>query len=192
MYNKQLNILLVDNKSKSIDKLAALLKNYGVVENTDFKQIKDKNFSNFDLIVLSGSSLLNVNLNLGEIEEEINLIKNTTTPIIGICFGFELICLVYGSKIEKLSEHLDEFRLIKISRSFFVNAPEDITVKESHEWGVRSVKEDLEVLGVSKDSIEIVKHKSKKIYGFQFHPELFLELTQGDELFKFVLQDINN
>lgn len=65
-------------------------------------------------------------------------------------------------------------------------------MKESHHWGVKNVSEDLEVLGTSKDSIEIVKHKMKKIYGLQFHPELFSELTQGDELFKAIIQDIYN
>lgn len=190
MYKKQINILLINNRSQSIKKLLALLENYGIVEEIEFNQLKSKNFDRYDLIVLSGSSQLNVNRNLEEVREEIGLVRNSLTPIIGICFGFELICLAYGSNIEKLNEHLDEFRLINVNRAFFPDAPEVISVKESHQWGVRNVNEDLQILGTSKDAIEIIKHKSKKIYGFQFHPELFNELTQGDELFESVMQEI--
>lgn len=45
---------------------------------------------------------------------------------------------------------------------------------------------------MSKDGVEIIKHKQKIIYGFQFHPEMFPDQTQGDELFANLINLVQN
>ena len=36
---------------------------------------------------------------------------------------------------------------------------------------------------VEKDGIEAIRHKTYLIYGVQFHPEMFVDKTCGDEIF---------
>jgi len=36
----------------------------------------------------------------------------------------------------------------------------------------------------SRDGFEVIKHSTKPVYGFQFHPEMFEDKTCGDEIFK--------
>ena len=180
--DKQINILLIDNESKTIEKLNVLLLNFGKVTRIDYKDIPQTATDNFNLIVLSGSSKVYANSSDSNLLTELNLIKNTNIPILGICFGFEVICRAFNCELTEFTEEQDDFRLVNIDRTFFTDAPETIAVKEHHKWGVKTVNDQLQVLGRSSNSIEIVKHIEKRIIGFQFHPELFTELTQGDDL----------
>jgi carbamoylphosphate synthase small subunit len=47
-------------------------------------------------------------------------------------------------------------------------------------------------LANSIEGIEIIKHKDKPIYGFQFHPEMFPNLSDGDELFANIVKIVQN
>jgi len=186
---KHLNILLVNNKSKTINKLIELLNIYGQVNLIEFDSLKKESTENYDLVVLSGSSQLYALYDTSKFVDELNLIRNSNTPIIGICFGFEIICLSFNSEIKQLNEEADDFRVIKLAEYFSgINYP--VVVKEKHGWAITKTGIELEVLGTSKSGVEIIKHKTKNIFGFQFHPELFTDLTQGDSVLDFVLKKI--
>ena len=62
-----------------------------------------------------------------------------------------------------------------------------VRVFESHRWVVDKLPETFDVLALSNDGPEIIKHKNLPLYGFQFHPENFVEESEGDELFLKIL-----
>lgn len=186
---KDLKILLIDNGTKSINNLYSLLEMYGSVEKANYNDIPFLRIEKFDLLVLSGSSKFNVLKNYNKFENEIKLIQQYNVPVIGICFGFELICLSFGSQIQKDEQKHDDFRIIELSTFFKVEDGKKI-VKESHQWSIKAVPENLEILGKSSDGVEIIKVRGKNIFGFQFHPEIYQELTDGDDLLAQVLKYI--
>ena len=118
-----------------------------------------------DLIVLSGSGEVPLNFSLDLYRDELELIKTTKFPILGICFGFEAIVTAYGEKLIKNDKKITGIHEINL-----VNSGEKINVWQNHSWRLEKTT-NLEVLADSSNGIEIIKIPNKKIYGVQFHPE---------------------
>ena len=60
----------------------------------------------YDAFVLSGSSKYAILNHLDVYSSEIELIKKSNKPILGICLGFELICYTFD---EKLIFHKEQY-----------------------------------------------------------------------------------
>lgn len=176
-----MNILVIDNGSKHTLKLHSLLQEHNV------KILRHRRNTRIDLewadlFVLTGS---NIPAFLhGYYKKELDLIKTTHKPILGICLGFELIALAYGERIvrgQKLKSYIS-----KIFVRPELLGSEDKTsyeVFEAHRWVLESA-ENLEVLGESNRGIEIIKHPVKKIIGLQFHPEVTEPSNEGADIFR--------
>ena len=145
----------------------------------------------FDVIILSGSSKFPIFGNENLYGNEIDLIKNSTKPIIGICLGFELIAYVFGAKLERINKKtrgIIDISVVRL-RELFLQLP-NFSVFESHRWVVKKSPENFITLAVSKDGVEAFRHKNRKLYGFQFHPSVFMDKTCGDEIFNNLLLSI--
>jgi GMP synthase (glutamine-hydrolysing) len=172
-----MKILLVNNETKYLRNIKFSLKNHEV-HTIKYTQIP-KDTSMFDAIILSGGYKFNVLNHEKDYSKELKLIRTTKKPIFGICLGFELICRAYNERLEKLRVKEERIIELKIRRKdkIFENIIK-LKVFENHRWHVKTTK-NLVALASSKDGIEIVKHKSKIIYGVQFHPEKCHDKTQG-------------
>lgn len=149
-----------------------------------YSDIKDVATDNFDAIILSGGHSFTIEGNDSRLNDEVEIIKNSTQPILGICYGFELIAHAFGTKLELLPAKEKGIITIEVVEPdrIFTNIP-SFEVFENHRYVVKETTEDLIVLAQSKDGIEAIKHKTRPLYGVQFHPEMFVEQSCGDEIF---------
>lgn len=166
-----MKILIVDNHSKNILEIADSINKFEI-DIVDVLNLFETDISKYDCFILSGSSQYSVLNHLELYSSEINLIKTSNKPILGICLGFELICFAFNEKlIFNKKRTKGEFLVNKISEDkIFNNINFPISVYENHRWNILETQ-NLKTLGKSKTNIEIVKHPRKIIYGFQFHPE---------------------
>lgn len=175
-------ILLIDNETTLLKKLQTLIPGEEIVRCWDNLDTEDPN--TYDLIVLSGGSSFPIIGNEEKLSKEIELIKTTTTPIIGICFGHELIVHAFGGSLQKLSEKHKGVTTIDVQeRHEIFGDLESFTVYENHTYAIDTCGPDLIPLASSDHSIAVVAHKTKPIFGFQFHPEHHTDTTLGDEIF---------
>ena len=172
--------LLIDNGSTLTEKLAEL--SPGQEDIVSYENIPD-DMSAYSLVILSGSSLFPVYGNEEKLSKEIELIKNVDIPLVGVCLGHELIAHAYGASLTPMSQHVGMIEIKVISPHPMFLTKEVFTVYENHKYGVTEINEKLEVLARSKHAIAILKHKTKPIYGLQFHPEHCVEKQFGDEVF---------
>jgi GMP synthase-like glutamine amidotransferase len=109
-----MKILIIDNNSRHIKKLIALVQSEGYV--TDSIKWNDQNLlqkqKDYDVIILSGGRGLAVPDHREDLAVEMSLVKNTTKPVIGICLGFQIIADSYGA--EMIRKNVQEKGLINI------------------------------------------------------------------------------
>ncbi len=136
------------------------------------------NLKKFDLLIISGGNDLNrlkkskrnfirERLDKHIIAKSIKL----NIPLLGICYGAQLISSYYGNKIIKQKGRNNKKNQIKFSKSDFFNV-KTITIKSFYNFAIKIDKNILEVLATSKNNcIEAFKIKKRKIYGIMWHPE---------------------
>ena len=183
-----MKVLIINNHTKHLGKLKDLLVNYKI-EISDFESINSDD--SHDLAILTGGSFLSIE-NAPEIfKNEINFIKNTTKPVIGICQGAQLVAYSYGSTLEFIKRRTKGIKKIEFigSTDLDIHA-QYFYVYESHQWAIKNLGKDLIGLAESKNGFEIIKHKSKKIYGLQFHPEMAIDKSLGDEMFNLCVKKV--
>ena len=97
-------------------------------------------------------------------------------PILGICLGHQAIGMNFGGEIKRLENPLhgktSEITVLSENSVLFKNLPKKFKVMRYHSLYVDDIPEDLEVTAKSEDGVVMAaEHKSKNIFGIQFHPE---------------------
>lgn len=139
---------------------------------------------NIDGLVLSGGSpRIGLEGDLGNCAE---LLNKSEIPILGICAGHQFIARYYGGKVEpsKIPEFGKVELIIFENDPIFKNIIKKSIVWESHNDEITKIPNNFTNLAKSENcEIQIIKHKNKPVYGFQFHPEV--EHTEyGIQFFK--------
>ena len=97
-------------------------------------------------------------------------------PILGICLGHQAIGMNFGGEIKRLENPLhgktSEITVLSENSVLFKNLPKKFKVMRYHSLYDDDIPENLEVTAKSEDGVAMaVEHKSKNIFGIQFHPE---------------------
>ncbi|NIO37671.1 hypothetical protein GTO27_08200 [Candidatus Bathyarchaeota archaeon] len=134
-----------------------------------------------DAVVLSGSKARIVNPSHRDMfKVTVDLIHHLETPILGICYGHQLLCWSLGCEAASLTEPMiDRFEQVRILEvdEIFAGFEEHKTIPlaQSHYDYVMKDSLDSARLVLLADSrsceVEAIKHKHKPFYGVQFHPE---------------------
>ena len=108
----------------------------------------------------------------------IELIKNATVPLLGVCLGHQAIGAAFGGNIIKAPEifHGKLSEVEHNNENIFKGIDSPYSVVRYHSLIIEkdSLPNELKITGVLKDNPEIImaiEHKEKPIYGVQFHPE---------------------
>ena len=127
------------------------------------------------VLFLSGSDyLLSRPRTRERFKEEIELVRKAPFPILGICFGHQLIGTAFGTGMIDMGQMIRRFEPVNVldHNPLFESLPSTITVAESHRQVLDKVPEGFTRLAQSSTAeIEAICHRSLPIYGLQFHPE---------------------
>jgi len=153
-----------------------------IIKNT-IKFIEIYNEKVDGLVLSGGSPRIGLEGGLGNCGE---ILDKSEIPIIGICAGHQFIARHYGGKVKP--SKIPEFGKVELiaykNDSILKNINKKSIVWESHNDEVTKIPDSFINLAKSENcKIQIIKHKNKPIYGFQFHPEV--EHTEfGIQFFK--------
>jgi GMP synthase (glutamine-hydrolysing) len=128
-----------------------------------------------DLVILTGSSALLSMPRTREIfEPEMELVRKSTFPIMGICYGHQIIGSAFNAPMRDLGQMLRRYEQVSVIRRhpLFDGLSSDLTVAESHRQEITRVPDGFHHLAQSTTcKVEAMSHESRPIYGVQFHPE---------------------
>ena len=171
-------ILIIDFGSQFTQLIARRVRELGVFsEIISHKKLNKKKISNQNIsgIILSGGPL-----NVYE-KDKFNFDKKILKlriPILGICFGHQILSKELGGKVKK--SNYREFGLAEISkisnslltRNFF-NKKNKNNVWMSHADQVSKMPRNFKIVASSLNSkLTIIENIKEKFYGVQFHPEV--------------------
>ncbi|CAB4549058.1 MAG: anthranilate synthase component II [Actinobacteria bacterium] len=106
----------------------------------------------------------------------------TNYPVFGVCLGHQAIAEAMGATVTSAPElmHGKTSKITHQNSEIFSEIPQGFTATRYHSLAVvkETVPEDLKITGQTDSGVIMsLQHKSKPIYGVQFHPESVM--TEG-------------
>ena len=99
---------------------------------------------------------------------------NNNVPILGLCYGHQLLGKIFGGKVEPLwdGEIKRGNRLVDLKNNLMWGKPKSGLLLYSHQDGITQIPSNFNILGSSEMvSIEAIEANDKPIWGFQTHLE---------------------
>ena len=180
-------IAIIDFGSQVTKLIARRIRDLGVYAEIytpkEFKKLKE--FNNIKGLIFSGGPSTVTKKNYQNIPKKIFERK---IPVLGICYGLQLIAKIFGGKIKPSKKRREFGRAILfkkksslITKNFFHSKK---LVWMSHEDAVIELPKNFKKIASTIDSkLTIIENPKKKIYGVQFHPEV-THTDNGIQIFK--------
>ena len=173
--NKE-KILIIDFGSQLTKLIARRIRDIGAYsEVLTPKQIsKLEDFDQIKGIILSGGPSTVTKKKYESIPKKIFDLK---IPILGICYGLQLISKIFGGKIKSSNKRREFGRAFLIKKKHSLLTKNFFNTKQavwmSHEDAVYKLPKNFKIIASTKNSkLTIIENTKQKIYGVQFHPEV--------------------
>ncbi len=187
-------IIIVDFGSQVTKLIARRVRDLKIYcEVINLKELKKiKNFKEIKGIILSGGPSTVTQKIYPKISKNIFQKK---IPILGICYGLQLIAKVFGGKIKKSQKKREfgEAILLEKSKStlfknYFLNKKAKVWM--SHQDAIYKIPKGFKNIASTENSkYTAIQNKNKKIFGIQFHPEV-THTERGFKIIKNFVLDI--
>ena len=170
-------ILIVDYGSQVTKLIARRVRELGafseILNSNNLKKLK--NVKMYKGVILSGGPSTVINNPLIKLPK---CLINTKIPILGICYGLQLLTKTFGGKVISKNTLREfgkaEVKKIKnslLTKNFFHKNKASVWM--SHQDAVSRVPRNFDLIASTKNSkYTIIENKKKKLYGVQFHPEV--------------------
>jgi GMP synthase (glutamine-hydrolysing) len=102
-------------------------------------------------------------------------IFNLGVPVLGICYGLQLMAKMLGGNVEKSTRREYGRGNLDIVRKgiLFKNLPKELTVWNSHGDGLTNLPPGFRAVAKTENSnFAAIEEPKRKFYGLQFHPEV--------------------
>ncbi len=185
---KKDKIIIIDFGSQVTKLIARRIRDYKVYsEILTIKDLNKKNiFKNVKGIILSGGPSTVIGKKFPTIPENI---FDLNIPILGICYGLQLIVKYFKGKIKSNITKREFGRTLLIenkksllTKGFFYKKKNNVWM--SHQDSVYKLpKGFINIASTNESTMTIIENKKKNIYGIQFHPEV-THTTNGKLIFK--------
>jgi len=165
------NILIIDCGSEKVKAIEEVLTQLNFTfETLPFTLLNDIEIEEYPGVIISGSPILVADNN--PFLDYFSFLKTYHNPVLGICFGHQIIGAIFGQTIFKSKEDRGETEIEILNSSILFNAiPTPMIMSEDHIEAI-SLPESFTLLAKSSNcENEAMQHKMLPIFGVQFHPE---------------------
>ena len=112
-------------------------------------------------------------------------------PILGICYGLQLMSFKLGGRVERAERREYGFAPLQIDSSteLLRGFPSPLRVWNSHGDHIAQVPPGFTVTGRTENAISVIENSSTKMYAVEFHPEVH-HTDQGTAILRRFVMDI--
>lgn len=166
-----MQVLVVDNLSPFTPDILDCLGKLGVrYVYKKFSEVSDSDLAACDKVILSGRRKNSKEINAAN-SRIVRQCHGGGKPLLGICYGAEIIALTLGGSIRRMQSHVQGTTAVSVSgQNPLTGGKKSISAYESHGYCVARLPADFKSLASSK-YCEHEIFSGGKIYGTQFHPE---------------------
>ena len=178
--------MVVDNGSVYTSSLLDCIKNIGVkFKHHVFSDVQSLDLGNYASIILSGRRKNNSEMNMIN-SKLVRHSLDTGKPLLGICYGAEILALTLGGTIKKMTSTRHGLYKIYITKNNPLCSG-NVDAFESHSYMISKLGSSFIPLASSDDcKFEIFRYGDKNIFGTQFHPEMSIDGKSLLEKFSFI------
>jgi GMP synthase (glutamine-hydrolysing) len=173
-------VLAVNNYpiAERFERLRQCLSDNGAeVTSIGWSRASASRFDQYDGVVLSGApDMLSKESTQVRFRTEAEAILDAKIPVLGVCFGHQLMAHAFGSKVVEDGENVLRFVRTEplVKDPIFEGLPNPVMLLESRHEVVQSLPGGFQLLAKSETStIAAMKHSKRLLYGVQFHPERY-------------------
>lgn len=183
-------VIIINLGSKKTPDIATVLSSFGVENKIISSTEVDINEINqAKALILSGSPVLLSEIPGNEYNDYLirfDFVKSLSIPVLGICFGHQLIGILHGGRIGKCTPDRD-WQTIKIlaNHPAFSTFGHQVQMKQDHQEHVTVPPHFIHLGSSVICENEAMCHPVKKMISVQFHPEVSEE--SGLQFFKNVM-----
>ncbi len=173
---KQVPVLILDFGSQYTQLIARKLRESGVyAEVVPYREsIEDIQARKPQGIILSGGP---ASVYAEDAYKPDDGIWSLGLPVMGICYGMQLITQHFGGEVIPAAHHeygKAKLKIVKPDSLIFKSVEDNSIVWMSHGDKAERLPDSFEVIGTSENSpYAAISDEARKIYAFQFHPEVY-------------------
>ncbi|MDG6990789.1 MAG: gamma-glutamyl-gamma-aminobutyrate hydrolase family protein [Nitrososphaerota archaeon] len=173
-------VLVVNNyptRDKATHLESCLEGNGAKVTSIEWDKASASKFDSHDGVVLSGSpDMMTEEKTQSKFESEAKSILDSRVPILGVCFGHQLMSHAFGGRVVRDKQHVEGMVKTTVLNEdpLFEGLPQSLMLLESRYEVVEAVPGGFVHLARSASSdVAAIKNERRLLYGVQFHPERY-------------------
>jgi len=189
-------LLLIDHNSQHLGQLEAICARGFQLKVAPIGDVVDAlaNADSYDGLIVAGSyssDTATVSDNDPQAWQTLlENIRDAERPVLGLGWGFELVCAAFGVALDQLGEQSagEEVMTPTEAGAVVFQGSDPIKVQPIVRWQVEAedLPKVLQALAISDGSVEAVRHKKLPVFGLQLFPEEFVYPSDG----KLVVENI--
>lgn len=191
-----MRILIVDNHTSRIPEWRSLLSRYGLdgLDIVRAEQLKPSQADSYDLVILTGAGGAGgfaVPTHMDGYKEELALIRERKKPLLGVCVGFQAIAVAFGSALQYRAERVKGIIDIDVLKQDSIfGEVKRFKAFVSHKYYISEAPKEFALLAKSVFNAEVIRHETRPMYGFQFHPEVVEPQNDGATIFHRFMESV--
>jgi GMP synthase (glutamine-hydrolysing) len=124
-------------------------------------------------IILSGAPVLLTETDQKIYTSSMGFLRAVSVPVLGICFGHQLLALLFGGKVFKGPEVRVAINIAVLEKNnLFDGLGNQLIMKEDHTEGIILPPSFITLASSEKYEVEAMRHPILPVFGVQFHPEV--------------------
>ena len=136
------------------------------------EQLPLEDISSYRGVIISGAPILLSQISPLPYLQRFEFIKSLTIPVLGICFGHQVLGMVHGSKVKRCEEDRKTTTISLMDSELFYGLDNVAKFAEDHCECIELPNSFVLTGSSAICAVEAMEHTTKKMFGVQFHPEV--------------------